>query len=171
MYSHNKTPLRRLLLIALITLISGTPAWAYDSTQAIDLEADDLKLNNETGVLTYTGNVKLTQGEMVLTADTLKIHTVKRNVNRIEAFGELAKLKDRRPDGRLITAQAQRLDYNVKNETIELNGQGMIDHGGNTMRSESIYYDLTTSNLKAGSKQTKDRVHMTFQPENAPIGE
>ncbi len=167
MYNHNKTLLRYLLLLA---LVCGSHAWAYDSTKPINLEADDLKLNNETGVLTYTGNVKLTQGEMVLTADTLKIHTVERNVNRIEAFGKLAKLKDRRPDGRLITAQAQRLDYNVKDETIELDGEGMIDHGGNTMRSASIYYDLTTSNLKAGSTKTNDRVHMTFQPENAPIG-
>lgn len=168
MRNHNKSLPRYLLML---TMIVSTSVWAYDSTQAIDLEADDLHLNNETGVLTYTGNVKLSQGEMVLTADTLKIHTVERNVNRIEAYGELARLKDRRPDGRLITAEAKRLDYNVSKETIQLDGQGMIDHDGNKMRSDSIYYDLTTSDLKAGSKEKKERVHMTFQPENAPIGQ
>jgi len=71
----------------------------------------------------------------------------------------------------LIKAEAESLDYNVSNETIKLKGQGMIDHDGNTMRSDNIFYDLTTSNLQAGSKTENERVHMTFQPENAPIGE
>jgi len=82
MHNHSS----RIAVVVMLLLISTT-LMAYDSTQAIDLEADDLHLNNETGVLTYTGNVKLTQGEMMLTADVLKIHTVDRNVNRIEAFG------------------------------------------------------------------------------------
>ena len=101
----------------------------------------------------------------------MKIHTVERNVQRIEAYGQLAKLKDRRPDGRLIVAEAKRLDYDVTKETIKLDGEGMVDHDGNTMRSDSIYYDLNTSDLMAGSKEKKERVHMTFQPENAPIGQ
>ena len=165
---HN---LNKALLTTILVVLLSPLAFAYDSTQPIDLEADDLHLDNITGVLTYTGNVKLTQGEMKLTADTLKIHTVERKVKRIEAFGELAHLQDRRPDGRLIKAEAKILDYNVDNETIQLTGKGKIDQEGNVMTSESIFYDLKTSDLLAGDKQKNERVRMTIQPENVNTGE
>lgn len=163
--------LNRSFLILIVLVLFSPAVLAYDSTQPIELDADDLHLNNITGVLTYTGNVKLTQGEMILTADTLKIHTVERKVERIEAFGELAKLQDRRPDGRLVKAEAQALDYNVNNETIQLTGKGKIDQEGNTMSSESIFYDLKTSDLQAGNKEKKERVRMTLQPDNVNTGQ
>ncbi len=165
---HN---LNKVLMTLVLALLLSPMALAYDSTQPIDLEADDLHLNNITGVLTYTGNVKLTQGEMKLTADTLKIHTVERKVQRIEAYGELAMLQDRRPDGRLVKAEAKALDYNVDNETIQLTGKGKIDQEGNIMTSESIFYDLKTSDLQAGDKEKNERVRMTLQPDNVNTGE
>ena len=39
------------------------------------------------------------------------------------------------------------------------------------MTSESIFYDLKTSDLQAGDKQKNERVRMTIQPENVNTGE
>ncbi len=150
-----------------IPWILPATSFGYDGQQPIELESDQLDVNNEKGILTYKGNVKLVQGVFTLKADQLTVYTNDRKVSRIEASGNPVQLQDQQQDGKIVEAEALYMIYNVSAETIALEGKGYLNHGGNIMRSQSILYNLKTSDLKAGDKKSGQRVIMTLQP-NTP---
>ena len=65
------------LFIAGLSLNSPNDAQAdklrHDPLEKITIDADYMRLNIETGESVYTGNVKITQGELVLTGDEVTL--------------------------------------------------------------------------------------------------
>ncbi len=155
------------VMLLVILWLLPIASFAYDGQQPIELESDQLEVNNKKGILTYKGNVKLSQGIFTLQAEQLTVFTSRRKVTRIEASGNPVKLQDQQKDGKIVEAEALHMIYNVSSETIALEGKGYLNHGGNIMRSESIFYNLKTSDLKAGDKETGQRVIMTLQPQKS----
>lgn len=164
--THNHREILRKTLFILLSLwvmtVSSFTVFAYDRNEAINLESDQLDINNKTGTLTYTGNVRLDQGEFTLRADLLVVFVQGRDVIRIEAKGQPVFLEDTQPDGKRVKAQANEMIYDITTESISLEGSGLLNHDGNIMQSQSILYNLKTSDLNAGA--SGKRVIMTLQP-------
>ena len=65
--------LKKTLALAMLCLvISGANIYAADSNKPVDLSADILEYDTETGVITATGSVKMLQENAILTGENAK---------------------------------------------------------------------------------------------------
>ena len=63
-------------------LITSAIALTDDSTKPINIQADSAEINDATGISTYRGNVKITQGSTVLTGDIVTLETANKKVQK-----------------------------------------------------------------------------------------
>ena len=66
-----------LLLTSCITSATSSFALPDDSQKVIDIEADSAFIDNEKGNAIYIGNVKVTQGSILISANKLTITSSK----------------------------------------------------------------------------------------------
>jgi lipopolysaccharide export system protein LptA len=156
-------------IAALLLAFSASPLFALpeDSSKPIELEADQAKLNNETGVAEYRGNVIIIQGTARLTADKVILHTKNNQVTRMEAFGNPAKYQQILNQGEQPThIEGQTLDLKVAEQFAEVTGNAKIYRDTNTFSGEKITYSLKTGELNANKGQTnsESRVKAIFIP-------
>jgi len=159
--------LTNLCILALFALTPALWALSTDKNQAIDLEADSVDINQATGVSVYSGNVELNQGSIQLKADKVTVYQYadKKKSTRFVATGYPARFRQR-PDGekQYIKAQANRMNYEIDSDNLELIGNAFISQPGKiNMRSDRIFYNRVAATVKAGaSAKGKERVRMRF---------
>lgn len=136
-----------------------------DSSQPIAVNADSFlaDLNNETG--TYTGNVIVTQGEVRLHADEVKVHAPGGRASRMEANGNV--IVDS-PSGQAVGDAGV---YDVPQQLIRLTGNVVLTKDANVMRGNALEVSmatgiarLTADAASAAPGQPKGRVQGLFVP-------
>ena len=160
----------------LISFVWSSSALALpeDKTKPIELEANQAKLNNQSGLAEYTGNVVITQGTAKLEADRVILHSENNQIKRMEAFGAPAKYQQILNAGEQPTyIEGKTLDLKVDQELIEITESGAIYQGNDRLTGEKIIYSLKTGELKAGEHNTDQtqqnsdtRVKMIFHPKS-----
>lgn len=155
-------------LSALSLLCLPLLAWglASDRNQPIEVEADRATLKQKEGVSVYEGNVKLTQGTLHLTADTMTVYSSGEQVERMILVGNPATFVQR-PEGRELDlhAEAARMEYHAAEERIILLGAARVwQTDGKELRSEKIIYNIRDNTASAGDTASGDRVRITLQP-------
>ena len=136
------------------------------------MDIDDAK-----GVSIYRGNVRITQGSMVITGDTVTAyHNKDHELLKAVAIGKPATYKERQ-DGQDtdLKASAPRMEYDLEKDMVHLIGGGKVVQGKNTFEGQYIEYDLKTDMIRARSsnpagvpaqaagKPTK-RIRVIFHP-------
>ncbi len=164
-----QSPTRLGMLLLLLGLLHSLPIASLQAaepkpTGPIKISADALELNQKEQSTTYTGHVVMTQGDMRLEADTLKVFTKAGQLEHIEMRGQPAHFVAKQKEGGLVEGQANEVDYFSKTARIVLRGDGRLAQQGNTIANDYIEYDLTSGNLVAGGKAAKRRVEVTFEP-------
>jgi len=160
----------------------GSAAMTGDREQPITIDADRVDIDDKKGVSVYQGKVRVTQGSMVMTADTVTTSAVgdkqtkQRELEKMIAVGapahfrQLLDTKDPKSGkNEEMRAQAQRIDYFAKEERLVLQGRGHIWKEGNEFSGNSIEYDIVQETVKADMGQTEgqpgqERVHAVIQP-------
>jgi lipopolysaccharide export system protein LptA len=162
-----------LLTFLALTLSYTCNALPEDQQQPISLEADQAKLNHQTGQAEYQGNVIITQGSAQLTADKVTLYSEDKQIVRMKAFGKPAHYQQTLQAGEEVThITGNALDLNLKEQTAHVSGQGKVYRGtGLSLTGERIHYSLKTGELMASSDNTsetstKGRVKMTILPTN-----
>ena len=146
----------RLLTTLLLSLVVSSTAFSLpeDQTKPIELEADQAKLNNKTGVSEYTGNVIIIQGTAKLNADRVLLYSENNEVTRMEAFGEPAKYQQILNIGEDPThIEGQKLDLKVKENIALVTGNGKVFRGKDILTGNKITYSLDTGELKASRQE------------------
>ena len=170
-------PMNRLSLICLalvlIVPLQGK-SWAAVSTEKIYVDADHMQANIETGVSVYTGNVKVTQGELVLSGDRIIVIQQNNEVERITVTGKPAHYNHVTERGEVIEADSEKMVYNVSNNTLVLTINAELKHPEHYISSQKIIYNTLTKVAVAGDKSAADssdenkRVKITLSPKAAP---
>jgi len=141
--------------------------WALstDRDKPMVIEADRAELNDGKGVSVYHGNVRVTQGTLVLTGDTMTVHNKGDKVEKVVMDGAPATYKQR-PDNKEqdVRAKAQRMEYYTNPEHIILLKQAEVEQEGDVLRSERIEYDVPKDKVNAGTDEPNERVRITIQP-------
>ena len=146
--------LKRSLLTLLFTLMGlplsdGAMALDSDRDQPIQIVADVAVRDELVGETRYEGNVVLTQGSLVITADTLYIRH-----NTDEAPGD---------------ASALRIEYIRSQDLVRLLEDARIAQDGSTLSGRQIDYLVSQRTVRAagipGAEGT-DRVEVVIPPEN-----
>lgn len=126
-----------------------------DTTQPVQVTADQLAVNNADGTAVFSGNVIVVQGEMKLAASEVKVTygTEKNDIESLVASGgvTVTNLGD--------AAEAQEAVYTIDSGVIELAGDVLLTQGGSAMAGQKL-----TINLKDGTGVMEGRVTTTFQP-------
>lgn len=119
------------------------PGVTHDTSQPIEITADNLEVEQGRQIATFTGNVDAVQGDMTLKADKLVVHYKSagggaNNVSRIVADGNVFLTS---PDS---TAQGDHGDYNVDDDSMVLTGDVVLTRGENVIQGDRLILDLAT---------------------------
>lgn len=170
--------LAALLLAAPI----AASAESADRNKPIQVEADGFTGDEKNKTSTYTGNVVMTQGTMVLRADKAIIKQDAEGNYFATANGHPISYREKRDNSdEYLEAQAERLEYNGKLGQLQLFTKARLKRGADEVRGDYIFYDQQNGDFKVGPGgdakpapgQQPGRVRMTIQPkpkEGAPAG-
>lgn len=153
-----------LKFILLCVLFSGQCfAKSTDRNQPMDLAADnsDFELT-DSGSSTIKGNVVISQGSLLINADTAVVVRVNGEITKITLSGNPARMQQTNDNGELMKASAKDIVYLTGTEQIALLGNVIVDQTRGSMRGESIHYDTKTGRLRAGGDGT--RIQMRLEP-------
>ena len=147
--------LHRILSITLAMLLSIGAASAQDmqlrlgeslnlSQRQLEITSETLEVDQETGVSTFSGDVVVSQGDMRLTAQSLRIEygstgeDSRQRIDRLVADGGVT----------MVTAteavEARSAVYSLTDQTLEMIGDVVLVQGANVLAGERFFADLRT---------------------------
>lgn len=157
------TVLRQLLLC--IALLGGTPVFAQgtnvafgtirqDTTAPVEVTADNLAVDQSTGIAVFQGNVVIGQGALRLSAQKVEVVYRASNVGiaKLAATGGITLISG--PDA----AEAARADYDIDSGTIVMTGDVLLTQGPSALTAQKMTIDL-----KNGSARMSGRVKTILQ--------
>ena len=160
--------------LAMTTLLASYSATSLalpsDKHETIRGSADNLTVDQKNGVATYTGAVKIQQGSLVITADSIVIHTnPDSSVEKMIATGSPARFQQQpEKDQGVVTAAAKQITYNPNNEHLVLIEDASVEQNGAVMSGPHIDYDLVKEVMKAagnnGAAGDGQRIEIVIPP-------
>lgn len=142
------------LIRTVVCLLAMSCAWVQalpdDKNQSLRISADKQEVDLKQGVVIYSGDVKLVQGTLEITAD--RIH-VRKDKNQTEesfiAEGNPAHYQQQPEVGKpVIHAEAGTIHYNVKTEQLTLDKNVSIEQNGSVTRAGHVDYDIKSQTAK-----------------------
>lgn len=127
-----------------------------DITAPVEIAADALSVDQDSGKATFTGHVEIAQGEMRLSAERVVVEYAgddRRRIRALLAEGDVVLVSG--PDA----ANAQHATYDVETGMVELRGEVLVTQGNNVLTGDEM-----TVNLETGAAQVKGRVRSVLQP-------
>lgn len=158
------TALRTLLLPFLLALLAqplvaqGTNVAfgtiRQDTNLPVEVTADNLSVDQETGTAIFTGNVLIGQGEMRLTAARVLVvyRAENKGIARLEATGGVTLVSGE------DAAESQRADYSIDQGTIVMTGDVLLAQGASALSADKM-----TVHLSDGTAQMSGRVKTILQ--------
>lgn len=125
-----------------------------DPTAPVEVSADSLSVDQDSGTAVFSGNVVIGQGDLRLNAGQVQV------VYAAET-GDIAQL---RASGGVTfatateAAEAQTADYDLTAGTLVLQGEVLLTQGASALSADEMKINLTT-----GSAQMTGRVRTVFQ--------
>lgn len=151
-----------------ICLLASTSSWALtsDQKQPIYINSDSQHLDMKTNKVTFTGNVKLTQGSIHLTADKLVVirNAKTQQLQEMQGYGKPAHFSQKSDEGKLLKGQANTLVYNVHTDKLIMTTNAELHQDDSVIKGKVITYQIGTQNLEANSGDGQ-RVSTVLQPE------
>lgn len=168
------------LLIALALLLPcAVRAEKADRDQPIDLEADTLTTNDAKKTSTYTGNVILTQGTLVIRADKLVVREDKDGFQHSTSTGNPTTFRQKM-EGKdeYIEGSAQRIEYDGRMDKVQLYTRAWVKRGDDIVHGDYIMYDAGAEFAEvigggpsaATAATPKGRVKAIIQPKKKSAG-
>jgi lipopolysaccharide export system protein LptA len=161
-----KLCLSRVLLAGTLVLPMPGLGKSSDAEQPVHVEADSAELNQTTGVGIYRGDVRITQGSMVLTADVVTVIAPGEDLQKLIAEGDRASFRQLTDAGDEITAYAQHMEYAPDKNRITLLNNAVLRRATDRFKAERIVYHIDRQIVDAGDPQGQGRVKMTLVPED-----
>ncbi|MCB1857725.1 MAG: lipopolysaccharide transport periplasmic protein LptA [Gammaproteobacteria bacterium] len=154
-----------LVLSLALSLPIPTGARESDKNQPIFVEADAADINDQSGVSVYSGDVKVTQGTVILNADKVTIIQKAGKTDQVIAEGSPVEFQQMTDKDELIKARAKKADYYLASELLHMTGDAVLIQGKDSFSSDRITIDRSNGQVKAGtSAQGKQRVRISIQP-------
>jgi len=166
-----------LALLNFITIIgfsTNALAEAADRDKPINLEADSVKVDDAKQISTYSGNVILTQGTLIIRADKLIVREDSAGFQHSTSTGNPTTFKQKREGkNEYMEGSAQRIEYDGRMDKVQLYTKAWVKRGEDIVHGEYISYDANAeyAEVIGGAKSsdgttTSGRVHAIIQPKN-----
>ncbi|SIT66959.1 lipopolysaccharide export system protein LptA [Ectothiorhodosinus mongolicus] len=161
---RNKSSLFAVLALALLT--AAQTVWAQNQNQRqlpIYIESDSATLDDQTGLAVYRGNVVITQGDTVITGDTVKVFAPQRQIEWMTSEGQPATLLTLDEEGQETRANAEHMEYRLQEELAILTRHAVVWQGEDEIRGDRIEYFLNTEQMQVYGGPT-GRFQGVFKP-------
>jgi len=175
--------LSRIVVLALTLGVLPPPVHAEraDREKPVDIEADHMTVDDRNKVHVFEGDVVLTQGTLVIKAARLVVTQDADGFQSGVATGSgkrLATFRQKRDGSNdYVEGEAERIEYDSRNERARLFNQAHVKSGGDEVRGRYIEYDALTENYVAtnqpgstaarGDGEGDGRVRATIQPKGS----
>ncbi len=128
-----------------------------DPTAPVEITADSLTVDQDTGTAIFQGNVVLGQGDLRLSAGRVQVvyDGGSGDISRLSASGGVTFVTATE------AAEAQSAEYNLAAGTLVMNGNVLLTQG-----ASAIAADTMRVNLNDGSAQMDGRVRTIFNQGN-----
>ena len=164
-------------LILLLFAASFAVAERADREKPINLEADRVLLDDAKRLSTYEGNVQLSQGTLLIRSDKLIVSEDAQGFQYGIAHGNPAYFRQKR-EGHddFVEGFAGRIEYDGKQEKVQLFTQARMKRDQDEVRGDYISYDIKTEfykvlggGAKAGNANNpQGRVRVVILPKKKP---
>ena len=152
-------------------------AESADRDQPIELEADKVTVNDAKKISTYSGNVILTQGSLVIHADKLIVHEDEQGFQHSTSTGNPSTFKQKREGkNEYMEGSAQRIEYDGRMDKVQLYTRASVKRGEDIVHGDYISYDANAeyAEVLGGIKSesggsSSGRVKAIIQPKNKQI--
>jgi lipopolysaccharide export system protein LptA len=176
--------MKKFLLAAALIAVSTNayavnPALTAQSKKPVNIESDSLVYESKSGAAIFTGNVKVVQEGMEITANQMKVFSDKTkktnekagveneidtDFKRIEAFGNV-NFRNNESYGK-----ANEAVFEIKEEVLTLMGDVYLNQKGNELFGEKFIYNLKTERYdvfnSTGTGAQKGRVKLILNQES-----
>lgn len=160
-----------IALAALLAVCGATQAKTSDKTQLIHINSNAFAGNQDSGKITFTGDVKMDQGTFNADGGQATGYTDPNDTSqwqRVVLTGDPAHFQQTQDDGTLVHGQAQTIDYKVSENTVVLTGNAeVVQQGRGEFHGEKLVYNTDTGQI-VGNAPSGGRVHITLQPRSKP---
>ena len=143
----------KILLVSAVTFMSlSALALKDDTNQPINIVSDNQSLDMSNRVVTFTDNVVITQGSIVVKANKVIITRPEENSKKkdtVEAFGNPVTFHQMMDDGKPVDGKANKVFYDLATEFLTLTGNAELKQLDSKINGNVITYDVKKQQLKA----------------------
>jgi len=133
----------------------------------IQVQANYMKFDMETGNSTYQGNVKISQGNIKINGDKVVIQRRQNKIQQINIDGQPARYSQNGDNKNTIHASSQHMKYIANKNRLIMTVDAHLQQPNHTINSQRIVYDTKNKIVIAGSNkknQQGGRVNITLTP-------
>lgn len=149
----------KLLFLALMTASFSAAALKDDTNQPINIESDNQSLDMENSVVTFSDNVVITQGSILIKANKVVIKRPPEDSGKketVEAYGTPVTFHQLLDDGKPVDGKANYAHYDLGKEFLTLKGNAELKQLDSKINGDEITYDVKKQQLKAyGSSKSR----------------
>src|SRR3989338_7177276 len=159
-----------LLATALLACIPACFAERADRDKPLSLEADQVLIDDMLQTSTFTGNVRLTQGTMLILGDRIEVVKHKDGFNQVKAYGNTASFRQKREGlEEYVEGYGERIEYDTRTGTVDFYVQARVKREMDEVRGDHITYSMKTETFQvSGNSSSTDtqsqRVRAVLQP-------
>jgi lipopolysaccharide export system protein LptA len=173
MYRPNSKLLLAPFLLP-VFMLSWSPACfadRADRNQPIHLEADQVMMDDAHQISTFTGNVQLSQGTLLLNGDKIVVIEDKDGFKHATAYGDTARFRQKREGfDQYVEGYGKRIEYDTRSETLNIHEKARLKRGLDEVSGDNIVYNTKSEVFRVnGSAATPgneppQRVRAVLQP-------
>ncbi|HHF6026787.1 TPA: lipopolysaccharide transport periplasmic protein LptA [Haemophilus influenzae] len=157
----------KILFLATMVLASSSAfALKDDVNQPINIVSDNQSLDMEKSVVTFTDNVVVTQGSIVIKANKVIITRPAEKSGKketVEAFGTPVTFHQQLDNGKPVDGKANKVHYDLGKEFLTLTNNAELKQLDSKINGSVITYDVKKQQLKANGNG-KSRVTTVLIP-------
>jgi lipopolysaccharide export system protein LptA len=160
-----------LLLVTSISLYAPICfAEHADRDKPLILEADQVLIDDMNKTSTFTGNVRLAQGTMLIRGDRIEVLKSGDGFQQTKAYGNIASFRQKREGSEeYLEGYGERIEYDTRTGTVDFYGQARVKRELDEVRGDHITYSMKTETFKVsgGASSTSTppkRVRAVLQP-------
>lgn len=168
MSQSHKRPTLIASLLAVLMPFTAAQALQSDREQPLEVNAQGTEGSLGDGPTMLKGQVEIRQGTLLITADQAEVLKSEGKVARVTFTGSPATLEQEIEEQGMVSAQANRITYEVSAGTVELAGKADVNHPQYRISGDMLTYDLDTQHFEGtGSDNGDGRISIRLEPEVA----
>lgn len=146
--------MNKFIVLFLLSSFSVLQALPINNETTINVEAKTVVIDEPRGFSVYTGDAKVTQGFLALSAEEIQIFSTKHKVKKIIAKGSKKKpahyQQDKPNQPRFIEANASTITYFANKQLIRLEGNNTyLIRGFDSFSGGVLHYDIEKDKMIA----------------------